>query len=488
MRLSFDRLWIWIAIALPAFVALLVPLPAVDLAYQVRAGDEILATRALPVADTWTFTVWGTPWVDQQWLAQVMLAAGYAVGGWELLAVLRAGLVAFTTGVLVAMARERGASSRTAAILALAAFALAAPALALRPQLFGIALFAVLLWLIAVRGRSPQAVPAGARGRRAVGEPPRQLRAGARAPRVRLARATSLRSDPHVSRCGSWSRARSRRSSTRTSRSAGPTRWGSAPTRRSQARSASGSGRRRSRCPGCCSTRRSSSPSALMLRRRDLVTMAGLDRWSPRWRLMGAWAVRGVAWWALVMVFLLAGVLADRAPGTRPACQRRERGHRRRAGRRHRGRAAVVASGGPADRAGGPAVLRAERAGGQALPSSRAPEPGSSCRRRGAPGSSGRPRSRRTSSTPGSSSSRRTSGRTTRRWQGSGAGEVLDRWAVDVVVVPAGESAPPGPWQRGLDGRRTGRSSSAPGDRTARRRWYLRGGRHGQPVLLRCTA
>ena len=48
MRLSFDRLWIWIAIALPALVALLVPLPAVDLAYQVRAGDEILAARALP--------------------------------------------------------------------------------------------------------------------------------------------------------------------------------------------------------------------------------------------------------------------------------------------------------------------------------------------------------------------------------------------------------------------------------------------------------
>ena len=69
---------------------------------------------------------------------------------------LRAGLVAFTTGVLVAIARERGASPRTAAILALAAFALAAPALALRPQLFGIALFAVLLWLIAVRARSPR--------------------------------------------------------------------------------------------------------------------------------------------------------------------------------------------------------------------------------------------------------------------------------------------------------------------------------------------
>jgi hypothetical protein len=88
MRLTFDRLWIWIAIALPAFVALLVPLPAVDLAYQVRAGSEILASGAVPRMDTWTFTVAGTPWLDQQWLAQVVLALGHRVGGWELLAVL----------------------------------------------------------------------------------------------------------------------------------------------------------------------------------------------------------------------------------------------------------------------------------------------------------------------------------------------------------------------------------------------------------------
>jgi hypothetical protein len=154
--LTFNRLWTWIAIALPALVALLVPLPAVDLAYQLRAGNEILASGALPTVDTWTFTVAGTPWVDQQWLAQVWLAAGHAAGGWELLAVLRAALVAAMTGVLIAVARERGASPRTSAILAMAAFALAAPALALRPQLFGVVLFAVLLWLVAARERHPR--------------------------------------------------------------------------------------------------------------------------------------------------------------------------------------------------------------------------------------------------------------------------------------------------------------------------------------------
>ena len=50
----------------------------------------------------------------------------------------------------------RGAGHRTAAVLALLAFALAAPALALRPQLFGIAIFAALLWLVATREGHPR--------------------------------------------------------------------------------------------------------------------------------------------------------------------------------------------------------------------------------------------------------------------------------------------------------------------------------------------
>ncbi len=156
-RLSFDRLWIVIALALPAFVALVVPLPAVDLAYQVRAGELILTTGAIPSVDTFTFTVAGQPWTDQQWLAQVMLALGFRAGGWELLAVLRAALVVGMTGLLLVVGVLRGASVRTASILALVAFLLAAPALALRPQLFAISVLAGLIVLVAGRHRYPRA-------------------------------------------------------------------------------------------------------------------------------------------------------------------------------------------------------------------------------------------------------------------------------------------------------------------------------------------
>jgi hypothetical protein len=326
VRLTFDRLWIWIAIALPALVALLVPLPAVDLAYQVRAGNEILTTGAVPRMDTWTFTVAGTPWLDQQWLAQVVLALGHRVGGWELLAVLRAGLVAASVGMLVAVAMERGASARTASILALVAFALAAPALALRPQLLGILLFAVLLWLVAARLRHPRAyllapvvvvLWANVHGSFVLG--PALLGYAwvsdvvARRPArqtlwILIAGTAATLLNPYLA--GVWLYA------------AG---IGANPAIAGQV----SEWQRTSplEMPGILFYPSVMLTVALLVRRHDRVTV-------PDWILtaamafMGAWAVRGVAWWAFAMVFLLAGILAEErvparergpAPASEPA-------------------------------------------------------------------------------------------------------------------------------------------------------------------------
>ncbi len=305
MRVTFDRLWIWIAIALPTLVALLVPLPAVDLAYQVRAGYEILATGAIPRMDTWTFTVAGTPWLDQQWLAQVVLALGHRVGGWEPLAVLRAALVAASTGVLVATAMTRGASPRTSAILALAAFALAAPALALRPQLFGLLCFALLLWLVASRGRHPRAywlaplvvaVWANVHGSFVLG--PAILGyawlsdVAARWPArltlwILVAGTAATFVNPFLA--GAWVYA------------AG---IGANPAIAGQV----SEWQRTSplEMPGILFYPSVLVTAALLHRHRDRVAL-------PDWVLaaamafLGAWAVRGVAWWAFAMVFLLAG-------------------------------------------------------------------------------------------------------------------------------------------------------------------------------------
>jgi hypothetical protein len=155
---SLATLWAFLAIALPALAALLATMPAVDLAYQLRAGGEILDARAIPTVDTWSATVAGTPWLDQQWGAQVLLALVYRATSWTGLAILRAVLVGLTCGLLLALVRRRAPrlAPLGATLLVLAAFTVMANALALRPQLFAIALFVLTLVLLADRTAHPR--------------------------------------------------------------------------------------------------------------------------------------------------------------------------------------------------------------------------------------------------------------------------------------------------------------------------------------------
>jgi hypothetical protein len=154
---TLGSLWLFLAIALPTLAALLAPMPAVDLAYQLRAGGEILSSGAIPSVDSWTFTVAGTPWIDQQWLAQLLLAGVFRVLGWSGLVVLRAVLVGLSFALLLWLVRLRDPllSRRSAALLVLGAFAVMAPALALRPQLFAIPLFVLVLVILAARRAHP---------------------------------------------------------------------------------------------------------------------------------------------------------------------------------------------------------------------------------------------------------------------------------------------------------------------------------------------
>jgi hypothetical protein len=156
--MTLPRLWTFLAVGLPALAAVVASMSTVDLTYQLRAGSEIVANRAIPTVDSWTFTVQGQPWFDQQWGAQVLLSAVFDGLGWTGLVLLRALLVGATFGCVFVVAARAGLSARSASLLTLASFAVAAPALALRPQLFGLALFATLLLVLASRSARPRIV------------------------------------------------------------------------------------------------------------------------------------------------------------------------------------------------------------------------------------------------------------------------------------------------------------------------------------------
>ena len=154
--MSLRALWWFLAISLPVLASLIAKISTVDLAYQLRAGAEILATGRIPTTDTWTFTMAGQPWVDQQWAAQIVLRSIESVGGWVGLAAFRAVLVGAIFGGTCLIAVRRGLDVRTAAILSLLAFVVAAPALALRPQLLGMLCFVGVLLLVVDRREHPQ--------------------------------------------------------------------------------------------------------------------------------------------------------------------------------------------------------------------------------------------------------------------------------------------------------------------------------------------
>jgi hypothetical protein len=156
--LRLSQVWPVAALAFPIAVLTATPLGAIDLAYQVRAGDVMISTHSLLRTDTFTFSVAGRPWLNQQWGAELVLGAAYRAGGWLGLAVTRALLAAAVLALILLACRAAGASLRAASWLTLVpgTLLLIPAAFQLRGQLFGVLCFAAFLWLVAGRRQHPR--------------------------------------------------------------------------------------------------------------------------------------------------------------------------------------------------------------------------------------------------------------------------------------------------------------------------------------------
>jgi hypothetical protein len=155
LAMSLPQLWAFVAVVLP-IIALHGALGTIDLAYQIRTGDIMLHTHGLVRHDLFTFTVPGTPWLDQQWGAQLVFAMVYRALGWPGLALAQIFLGGLTMLFVYLACRVAGPPPRFAAGLTLGAFAVAWTSLSLRPQLLAAVLFAMSLWLVVGRRRHPR--------------------------------------------------------------------------------------------------------------------------------------------------------------------------------------------------------------------------------------------------------------------------------------------------------------------------------------------
>jgi hypothetical protein len=92
--------------------------------WHVVVGNNILSSRQLPREDTFSFTRNGKPWIADQWLAEILMAALHRVAGWDGLltctAAVLAGIYAF---IAVRLLRAGVHWLLSAAILALALLA-----------------------------------------------------------------------------------------------------------------------------------------------------------------------------------------------------------------------------------------------------------------------------------------------------------------------------------------------------------------------------
>ncbi len=129
------------------------PLIDGDVWWHLRAGETVLAERAVPRIDTWTIAGYGMKWTSQDWLSNTLMAAIHGVSdtwGPTLLS-LAFGLVVVIGFALLWNAvgrRNPGSSWAARALLLTAGLLVAAPVLGVRVQTVDLALLAAATWLL----------------------------------------------------------------------------------------------------------------------------------------------------------------------------------------------------------------------------------------------------------------------------------------------------------------------------------------------------
>ena len=116
-----------------------------DVWWHLRTGQLIVQTRAVFHTDPYSFTRFGQPWIDHEWLSQILIFGVYRLAGWGGLIVGFGAVIAAT--FLFVFSRCAGRPYVAGVITLLGAFA-AAPSWGVRPQMLTLLLASVLLLIL----------------------------------------------------------------------------------------------------------------------------------------------------------------------------------------------------------------------------------------------------------------------------------------------------------------------------------------------------
>jgi len=123
-----------------------------DVWWHLRTGQLILHDHALFHSDPYSFTRSGQPWVDHEWLSEVLMFVLYRVAGAGGLIVVFAAIIAAT---LLLVFRRCPGRPYLAALMTLWGAVASAPMWGVRPQIFSLLLASVFLVLLEVSEKLP---------------------------------------------------------------------------------------------------------------------------------------------------------------------------------------------------------------------------------------------------------------------------------------------------------------------------------------------
>lgn len=142
-------------LAVPAFLLLVLTntVADADLWGHLTFGADLLRGHGFTLRDPYSFTS-DTPWINHEWLAEVSVAAFYGVAGAYGLNLLKLGVIGAIAVLVWRAGREEG-GRRFALVLLTGLVVLASytRTQVLRPQLFSVLLFAILMTILRRRER-----------------------------------------------------------------------------------------------------------------------------------------------------------------------------------------------------------------------------------------------------------------------------------------------------------------------------------------------
>ncbi len=153
---------LWLAAALLTFWSFgFTTMKGSDLWWHLASGRWIWQNRTLNFKDPWSFTQHGQPWISHEWLSDVIFHGWSRWLGMETLVWWKWSVLVSAFVLLFLALRKVAGSSLAGYLAALAAIAVGAPFFDVRPQLYSLLGFAVLLRVALLPSRYRWLLPIG---------------------------------------------------------------------------------------------------------------------------------------------------------------------------------------------------------------------------------------------------------------------------------------------------------------------------------------